>query len=257
MQEAEVQEAVRRKYAELAVISGQAPDEGGCCGGTGAGCGCGAGGANGFGTFSYDEHELDGVPQAAVDACLACGNPTSFARLAPGHVVLDLGSGGGLDAILAAQQVGPGGRVIGVDITLEMVDLARRNAADADLANAEFLRAPMEDLPLPSESVDVVISNCVINLSTDKPRVFTEAARVLRPGGRLEVADVVADPGLDQATRQDVAAWTGCIAGALEEDDLRKLLAAAGLVDVRIAHSHRVHRNAGSAIIRARKPLEV
>lgn len=254
MQEAGlVQEAVRRHYAELAVISA-APGEGGCCGGGAASCGCGAGGTNGFGLFSYDDYELDQVPQAAADAALGCGNPTSFARLAPGQVVLDIGSGGGLDAILAGREVGPTGRVIGVDITDEMVALAQRASATAGLANTEFLRAAMEDLPLPSESVDVVISNCVFNLSTDKARAITEAARVLRPGGRLAVADVVADRELDAATRQDMQWWTGCIAGALEEDEFRKLLEAAGLVDVRISQSHRVHRHAGSAIIRARKP---
>lgn len=248
-----VQESVRRHYAELAVISA-APVQGSCCGDGTSGCGCGAGSPNGFGLFSYDDYELDQAPQGAADTSLGCGNPTSFARLAPGEAVLDLGSGGGLDAILAATLVGPAGRVTGVDITEEMVALARRHAAAAGLANVEFLRAAIEDLPLPSESVDVVISNCVINLSTDKSRVLTEAARVLRPGGRLAVADVVADAELDDATRQDMQWWNGCIAGALEEGEYRKLLEAAGLVDVRISQSHRVHRQAGSAIIRARKP---
>jgi arsenite methyltransferase len=250
-----VQQAVRTHYAELAVISAN-PSEGGCCGGGAGSCGCGAGGTNGFGTFSYDQDELDQIPQGAVDAALGCGNPTSFARLSRGQIVLDLGCGGGIDVLLAAQQVGATGRVSGLDVTTEMVELAQRNADEAGASNVEFLQAGIEDLPLPSESVDVVISNCVINLSTDKPRVLTEAARVLRPGGRLAVADVVADPELDEATRRDMQWWTGCIAGALTRDDYLKLLEAAGLVDVSIIESHRVHRHAASAIIRARKPSE-
>ncbi|HLI56078.1 MAG TPA: arsenite methyltransferase [Actinomycetota bacterium] len=248
-----VQQAVRRHYAELAVVS-LAPSEGGCCGGDAGACGCGAGGTNGFGTFSYDDLELESVPQAAADAALGSGNPPSFARLKPGERVLDLGCGGGIDVILAAGQVGPTGRVSGIDMTDEMVELAQRNVADAGLQNVDILKGTIEDLPLPSESVDVVLSNCVINLSVDKARALTEAARVLRPGGRLAVSDVVADPELDEATRTDMQWWTGCIAGALTADEYRKLLAAAGLVDVSLVESHRVHRHAGSAIIRARKP---
>ena len=248
-----VQQAVRRHYAELAVVSAN-PGEGGCCGGGSGACGCGAGGTNGFGTFSYDDFELDEVPQGAIDAALGCGNPTSFARLKRGEVVLDLGCGGGIDAILAARQVGDSGKVYGVDMTTEMVELARRNTGEADAGNVEILQGTIEDLPLPSECVDVVISNCVINLSTDKPRVLTEAARVLRPGGRLAVSDVVADPELDEATRMDMQWWTGCIAGALTAEDYRKVLEAAGLVGVTLVESHRVHRHAASAIIRARKP---
>jgi arsenite methyltransferase len=252
-QAAAVQQAVRRRYAELAVISA-GPAEGACCGGNASACGCGAGGANGFGLFSYDDVDLSQVPPAAVDAALGSGNPTAFARLAVGETVLDLGCGGGIDVILAAGQVGPAGRVYGVDMTLEMVELARANAATAGAGNVEILRATIEDLPLPSESVDAVLSNCAINLSVDKARVLAEAARVLRPGGRLAVSDVVADPELDEAARTDMQWWTGCIAGALTADEYRKHLTVAGFVDITIVESHRVHRHAASAIIRAGKP---
>lgn len=248
-----VQQAVRRHYAELAVISA-APSDGGCCGGNAGACGCGAGGTNGFGTFSYDDFELEELPQGAADTALGSGNPLSFVRLSPGDRVLDLGCGGGIDLILAGRRVGPEGRVTGIDLTDEMVELARRNVAEAGLDNVEVVRGTIEDLPLPSESVDLVISNCVINLSVDKERALTEAARVLRPGGRFAVSDVVADPELDQATRTDMQWWTGCIAGALTTDEYRKFLEAAGLVNVSLVESHRVHRHAASAIIRARKP---
>ncbi|MGH2717369.1 MAG: arsenite methyltransferase [Actinomycetota bacterium] len=248
-----VQQAVRRHYAELAVISA-APAEGGCCGGNPGACGCGAGGSNGFGTFSYDDFELEEVPQAAADAALGSGNPLSFARVSAGDRVLDLGCGGGIDVILAARRVGPAGQVTGIDMTDEMVELAQHNMAEAGLDNVEILKGTIEDLPLPSESIELLVSNCVINLSVDKARALAEAARVLRPGGRFAVSDVIADPELDEATRTDMQWWTGCIAGALTAVKYRKLLEASGLVDVSLVESHRVHRHAGSAIIRARKP---
>jgi arsenite methyltransferase len=176
------------------------------------------------------------------------------AELHEGETVLDLGSGAGADVLISARRVGPTGRAIGLDMTDEMLALARANAADAGLANAEFVKGYIEEIPLPDASVDVVISNCVINLAADKRRVLAEAARVLRPGGRLAVSDIVADPGMDPATRADMAAWTGCIAGALTEDAFRAALRDAGLADVEVRPTHRVHAAAASAIIRARKP---
>jgi ubiquinone/menaquinone biosynthesis C-methylase UbiE len=168
--------------------------------------------------------------------------------------VLDLGSGAGADVLISAKRVAPGGKAIGLDMTDEMLDLARRNAQEAGATNVEFLKGEIENIPLSDASVDVVISNCVINLSGDKPRVLREAARVLKPGGRFAVSDVVADADMDEGTRADMAAWTGCIAGALTRDEYERLLADAGLVDVEIRESHRVHASAASAIIRARKP---
>ena len=168
--------------------------------------------------------------------------------------MLDLGSGGGLDVLLSARRVGPGGKAYGLDMTDEMLELARRNQAEAGVTNVEWLRGEIEAIPLPSASVDVVISNCVINLSGDKPTVLREAARVLRPGGRLAVTDVIADPDMDAATRADMQQWTGCIAGALTRREFEQALAAAGFVDVEIVETHRVHAHAGSAIVRARRP---
>jgi arsenite methyltransferase len=168
--------------------------------------------------------------------------------------VLDLGSGAGADVLIAARRVGPTGRAIGIDMTDEMLDLARRNAAEAGASNVEFLEGYIEDLPLPDASVDVVISNCVINLSANKHHVIREAARVLRPGGRFAVSDVIADPEMDAATRHDMQQWTGCIAGALTYDEYVRRLSDAGLTGIEITETHRVHEHAGSAIIRARKP---
>ena len=237
-----VQEAVHRRYAQLAVVA----TEGGvaCCGPEGQTC---------FGTSGYGEDDLAGLPELAANASLGCGNPTAVADLSEGEVVLDLGSGGGIDVILSARRVGRSGKAYGLDMTDEMLDLARRNAAEAGVDNVEFLKGHIEAIPLPDSSVDVVISNCVINLSTDKARVLREVARVLRPGGRFAVSDVIADPDIDEETRSDIAQWTGCIAGALTEQDYRSLLAAAGLTDADVNETHRVHAHAGSAIIRATK----
>src|SRR5437870_2099569 len=239
-----VQEAVRRHYAELAVVA--ATRRASCCGEGSGGC---------FGPEGYGQQELGEVPEAAANASLGCGNPTAVAELAEGEVVLDLGSGGGIDVILSARRVGPDGKAFGLDMTDEMLDLARRNAVEAGIGNVEFLKGHLEAIPLPDECVDVVISNCVINLSTDKERAIAEAARVLRPGGRFSVTDVVADPDLDEATRRDMQQWTECIAGALTIDEYRGLLKSAGLTDIELQETHRVHPHAGSAIIRARKPL--
>jgi arsenite methyltransferase len=178
---------------------------------------------------------------------------TSFA-LREGETVLDLGSGAGADVLISARRVGPTGTAIGLDMTDEMLVLARAHAAEAEVKNARFLKGYLEEMPLSDASVDVVISNCAINLSGDKPRVMRETARVLRPGGRLAISDVIADEGMDEATRGDMAAWTGCIAGALTATDYRRALQAAGLDGIEIRETHRVHEHAAAAIVRARKP---
>ena len=194
-----------------------------------------------------------GRPEAAINASLGCGVPTAVADLHDGETVLDLGSGAGADVLISARRVGPTGKAIGLDMTDEMLELARANAREAGVDNVEFLKGYLEDIPLEHETVDVVISNCVINLSGDKPRVIREAARVLRPGGRFAVSDVIADPDMDEQTRADMAAWTGCIAGALTETEFRAALQRAGFGEIEITETHRVHEHAGSAIIRARK----
>jgi arsenite methyltransferase len=183
-----------------------------------------------------------------------CGVPTAVADLHEGEVVLDLGSGAGADVLVSARYVGPTGRAIGLDMTDEMLALARANAAAAGVENVEFLKGYLEDIPLEDNSVDVVISNCVINLTADKRIVLDEATRVLKPGGRFAVSDVIADPDMGEATRTDMQAWTGCVAGALTEDDFRATLTAAGLIDIQIRPTHRVHPEAASAIVRAVKP---
>ena len=188
-------------------------------------------------------------------ASLGCGNPIAIAELHEGETVLDLGSGGGIDVLLSARRVGPTGLAYGLDMTDEMLDLARRNQAEAGVTNVQWLRGHIEEIPLPRDSVDVIISNCVINLSGDKPQVLREAARVLKPGGRFAVSDVVADDGMDDATRADMQAYTGCIAGALTRDEFTQALSAAGLTDITITETHRVHPAAISAIVRATKPV--
>jgi arsenite methyltransferase len=233
----DIRETVRERYAAAA------RSESGCC--------CGP--RQSFGASLYGAEAAE-APAAAVEASLGCGVPTAVADLGEGETVLDLGSGAGADVLISARRVGPAGRAIGLDMTDEMLELARRNAAAAGAGNAEFVRGHIEDIPLADGSVDVVISNCVINLSADKPQVLREAARVLRPGGRFAVSDVIADEDMDPATRADMAAWTGCIAGALTRAEFEDALAAAGLVDVEIRETHRVHEHASSAIVRARKP---
>ena len=256
----DIRETVRERYAGAARA---VADNQGCgCGTTAADSSCcettalttDASGKQVFGEAMYDGDEVAGVPQAAVQASLGCGVPTAVADLHAGETVLDLGAGAGADVLISAQRVGPTGKAIGLDMTDEMLDLARANAAKAGVANVEFVKGFIEDLPLPDASVDVIISNCVINLSGDKPKVLREAARVLRPGGRFAVSDVIADPDMDEATRADMAQWTGCIAGALTRHEFETALTGAGLVDIEIRETHRVHEQAGSAIIRARKP---
>jgi SAM-dependent methyltransferase len=252
----ETREAVRERYAVAArsVQEGRA----GCCGPSESACGCGADvpdacGGGAFGPSLYPEDDRARLPDEAKLASLGCGNPTAVAELNAGETVLDLGSGGGIDVLLSARRVGPSGRAYGLDMTDEMLELANRNRDGAGVENAEFLKGTIEVVPLPDESVDVIISNCVINLSADKPRVFREAARVLRPGGRLAVTDIVADPDMTPETRADMAQWTGCVAGALTAEEFRRELRAAGFEDVELRETHRVHDQAASAIIRAAK----
>jgi arsenite methyltransferase len=243
----DVREAVRERYAAAATMTGD-----GCCGGQ---AGCGPTDATAvFGESLYDRDNLAEVPEAALELSLGCGNPTAVAELNEGETVLDLGSGGGADVLLSARRVGPSGKVYGLDMTDEMLDRARQNGEQAGAANVEWLRGYIEDVPLADASVDVVISNCVINLSADKPQVIRESFRVLRPGGRFAVTDVIADPDMADQTRRDIAQWTGCIAGALTREDFESALKAAGFTDVEVRETHRVHEHAGSAIIRARKP---
>jgi SAM-dependent methyltransferase len=240
----QVREAVREKYAAAATAAGS---------GCGTACCSPADDVGVFGASLYAGSGED-VPDAAINASLGCGIPTAVADLHEGETVLDLGSGAGADVLISAHRVGPTGKAIGLDMTDEMLELARANATKAGVANVEFVKGYLEDMPLGDGTVDVVISNCVINLSGDKPQVIREAARVLRPGGRFAVSDVIADPDMDEQTRADMAAWTGCVAGALTETEFRRILAAAGLHDVEIHETHRVHAHAGAAIIRARKP---
>jgi SAM-dependent methyltransferase len=249
----EIREAVRERYATAArnvTARDEPPATGsGCCATTPLGDDAGTWGA---GLYAAADH--DALPDTATLASLGCGNPTAVAELHPGETVLDLGSGGGIDVLLSARRVGPTGTAYGLDMTDEMLDLACANQAKAGIENVRWLKGHMEDIPLPAETVDVVLSNCVINLAADKQKVLDEAARVLRPGGRLAVSDVIADPDMDDATRADMQAWTGCIAGALTRDQFEAALRAAGLVGVEIRETHRVHEHAASAIVRARKP---
>src|SRR5712692_7643073 len=201
MRDFSTQEAVRQRYAELATAAAH-----------GATC-CTSDKQAVFGASRYEAEDLAALPETAAAASIGCGNPTAVAQLCEGEVVLDLGSGGGIDVILSARRVGTTGKAYGLDMTDEMLDLARRNAVEAGVTNVEFLKGQIEQIPLPDAAVDVIISNCVINLSTDKAAVIAEASRVLRPGGRFAVSDVIADPDMDDATRQGVEQWTGCVAG--------------------------------------------
>jgi ubiquinone/menaquinone biosynthesis C-methylase UbiE len=209
-----------------------------------------------FGGSLYEAGEAGEATERAVAASLGCGVPTAVADLKEGETVLDLGSGAGADVLISARRVGSGGRAIGLDMTDEMLALARSNADQAGVENVEFHKGFIEAIPLPDASVDVVISNCVLNLSGDKPQVLREVARVLRPGGRFAISDVIADEDMDAATRADMQQWTGCIAGALTHQEFASALADAGLTDVDIRETHRVHEHAVSAIVRARKPGE-
>jgi SAM-dependent methyltransferase len=247
----EVREAVRERYAAAAAAIAEGAASG-CC--TGAERLTDERGEQVFGGALYDDADTGDVPQEVLSASLGCGAPSAVADLREGETVLDLGSGAGADVLISAKRVGPRGHAIGLDMTEEMLELARTVAGEAGVENVEFVKGHIEEIPLADASVDVVISNCVINLSGDKAQVLREAARVLRPGGRFAVTDVIADPDMDAATRADMAKWTGCIAGALTREEFASALADAGLLDIEIAETHRVHAHAASAIIRATKP---
>jgi SAM-dependent methyltransferase len=207
-----------------------------------------------FGAGLYQPSDLALLPAEAAAGSIGCANPVALVDLQPGQHVLDLGSGGGIDVLLSASRVGPEGKAYGLDMTAEMLELARANQARAGITNVEFLEGRIEDVPLPDASVDVVMSNCVINLSADKDAVFAEAFRVLRPAGRFAVADVVADREPDPGLRADPTAWASCTAGAITRDDYRSRLAAAGFVDVDITDSHEVGDGFSSVLVRARRP---
>jgi len=251
---------VRARYAAAALgvqATGQPATDCGCAPGEcncAGGCCSGVEPGVGFGEQLYDATEREGLPAEAVLASLGCGNPIAVADLNPGETVLDLGSGGGIDVLLSARRVGPTGRVYGLDMTEEMLELARGNAAKAGATSVEFLRGRIEDIPLPDESVDVVISNCVVNLSTDKPAVLAEIARVLRPGGRIGISDVVAEDRLTPADRAARGSHVGCIAGALSFIEYRDGLAAAGLTDISVTPTHQVTDGMHGAIVKAVKP---
>jgi SAM-dependent methyltransferase len=265
-----LREEVRARYAEAARavleprpgVTAQCVEisgTGSCCGSSAEDscCGTGSAAAEAVGGFSenlYREGETDGLPEEAVLASLGCGNPLAVADLHEGERVLDLGSGGGIDVLLSARRVGPSGFVYGVDMTDDMLTLARANAAKAGASNVEFRKGEIEDLPLPGASVDVVISNCVINLSTDKPAVLTEMFRVLVPGGRIGITDVVAEDHLTLADRAAAGSYVGCIAGALSRAEYLDGLAAAGFADASVTFTNEAAPGMHSAIIRAIKP---
>jgi len=237
-----IHDTVRDHYAAAAV---RASDGESCCGADGA-----------IGAGLYSALEREELPDAAVLASLGCGNPIAVADLHPGERVLDLGSGGGIDVLLSAKRVGPTGRAFGIDMTDEMLALAQRNAAEAGATNVEFLKGHIEALPLPADSLDVVISNCVVNLAADKTAVFREIARVLRPGGRIGITDIVAEDHLSPEARAERGSYAGCIAGALSVSEFREGLEAAGLAAVSITPSHTVADGMISAIVKATKPAE-
>jgi arsenite methyltransferase len=248
----ELREQVRRRYAEAATAASTGgcgcADDGGCCGN--AAC---DGEEGAFGEALYDAEQRGQLPEAATLASLGCGNPIAVADLHEGETVLDLGSGGGIDVILSAKRVGPTGVAYGLDMTDEMLALARQNARDASVTNVHFLKGVIEDIPLPGESVDVVISNCVINLSTDKPAVLNEMARVLRAGGRIGITDVVADDALTPGGRAERGSYVGCIAGALSKGEYESGLEAAGFDRISVEFTHQVADGMHSAIIKAVK----
>jgi arsenite methyltransferase len=257
-----LREQVRARYAAAAtqVTTGQ----GGCGCGQPAYCGCddsccgtvATAEEPGFGAELYATLDRDQLPDTALLASLGCGNPTAVAELREGETVLDLGSGGGIDVLLSAKRVGPSGKAYGLDMTEEMLHLARRNAAEAGASNVEFLKGQIEAIPLPAATVDVVISNCVVNLSTDKPAVFAETFRVLKPGGRIGITDVVADDHLTPQDRAERGSYVGCIAGALSKTEYEAGLTTVGFTDISVAFSHQVGDGLHSAIIKATKPTD-
>jgi arsenite methyltransferase len=246
----ELREQVRRAYAAVPAES----TPGGC--GSGACCSDGRSGSEAFAESSYTAEQRDELPDGAALAARGCGNPTAVADLHDGEVVLDLGSGGGIDVILSAKRVGPAGTAYGLDMTDEMLALARRNAREAGVTNVHFLKGVIEQIPIPAESVDVVISNCVINLSVDKTAVLTEIARVLKPGGRVGVGDIVAEDHLSHGDRAERGSYVGCIAGALSKSEYIAGLQTAGFEDVGVEFTHEVADGMHSAIVKAVKRHE-
>lgn len=240
----EIEDAIRRHYAASATAAAT------CCSPAAV---SGTEASEVYGAARYDSGDLDGLPAEAVAASIGCANPVALADLRPGETLLDLGSGGGIDVLLSAERVGPTGKAYGVDMTKEMLDLARANQQRVRVTNVEFLEGRIDEVPLPDRSVDLIVSNCVINLATDKAAVFAEAPRLLRPGGRFAVADVVADGPVSDALREDLQAWTDCVAGAVTRTEYRSLLEAAGLVDISIDDSHSVGDGFTSVMIRARR----
>ena len=239
----QIHEIVRERYAAAATKA--ATGSGACCGPE-----------EGIGAGLYSALEQAELPDAAVRASLGCGNPTAVAELRPGDRVLDLGSGGGIDVLLSAKRVGPTGRAIGLDMTDEMLALAQRNAAEAGATNVEFLKGTIEAVPLPADSVDVVISNCVVNLAADKPAVFREIARVLKPGGRIGITDIVAEDSLTPEQRAERGSYVGCIAGALSFAEFESGLREVGLSDVSLTSTHTVADGMHSVIVKATKPAD-
>jgi SAM-dependent methyltransferase len=250
----ELREEVRRRYAESARAVTDKEADCGC--GSGSCCSADAGDGESFGEVLYDAEQRGQLPEAAVLASLGCGNPTVVAELHEGEVVLDLGSGGGIDVILSAKRVGPTGVAYGLDMTDEMLALAQRNAAEAGAKNVHFLKGEIENIPLPAASVDVIISNCVINLSVDKPAVMIEMARVLKPGGRIGISDVVAEDQLTTEQRATRGSYVGCIAGALSKGEYEALLDAAGFEQVSVEFTHQVADGMHGAIVKAVKTSE-
>jgi arsenite methyltransferase len=251
----DVREEVRRRYAE----SARAVTTGSAGGGCGSGSCCAddstasAIGSEKFGEALYDAEQRGELPEAATLASLGCGNPTAVAELREGETVLDLGSGGGIDVILSARRVGPAGTAYGLDMTDEMLGLAQQNAREAGVTNAHFLKGFIEEIPLPANSVDVVISNCVINLSTDKPAVLLEMARVLKPGGRLGISDVVAEDHLSEEDQAERGSFVGCIAGALSRSEYEAGLEEAGFEQISVEFTHQVADGMHGAIVKAVK----
>lgn len=242
--------SVREKYGAAArrVLSGEElPAD--CCASSGCCGGAAAASCDPITANLYVSGETDGLPERAVLASLGCGNPTALAELRQGEVVLDLGSGGGIDVLLSARRVGPTGQAYGLDMTDDMLDLARRNAAAAGVTNVQFLRGRIEEIPLPSRSVDVIISNCVVNLSGDKRRVIREAFRVLRPGGRLAISDVVVRGALPADVKRSMELWVGCVAGALSDEEFLALLREAGFVDASVEFTRTYDVDAATAFL--------
>jgi arsenite methyltransferase len=263
VQQQSLRDHVRERYAAAALAVTEASTSNSCCGSS---CGCGSSADSGgccgdqqaqvdesFGAALYDPEQAAALPAAALAASLGCGNPIAVAELAAGETVLDLGSGGGIDVILSARRVGPTGKAYGLDMTDEMLSLARENAAAAGVPNVEFLRGNIEEIPLPAGSVDVIISNCVINLSIDKESVFAEMYRVLRAGGRIGISDIVAEDRLTPAQRAERGDFAGCIAGALSRTEYLQHLESAGFAESEVTFTREVADGLHSAIIRAAK----